>query len=60
MYIPLARGEERDALREFGEACGVLPLPEIVQIAGSTARNLGLMGMGVGLIRSSQGKVNSS
>lgn len=31
---------------------GLLPLPEIVQIAGSTARNLGLMGIGVGLMRS--------
>jgi hypothetical protein len=30
---------------------GILPLPEIVQIAGSIARNLGLMGMGVGLMR---------
>jgi hypothetical protein len=39
---------------------GILPLPEIVQIAGSTARNLGLMGMGVGLMRSSRDKVNSS
>lgn len=31
---------------------GLLPLPDIVQIAGSTVRNLGLMGMGVGLMRS--------
>jgi hypothetical protein len=37
---------------------GMLPLPEILQIAGSTARNLGLMGMGVGLMRSSQDEVN--
>jgi hypothetical protein len=30
---------------------GLLPLPEILQIAGSTVRNLGLMGMGIGLMR---------
>ncbi|NJR56576.1 MAG: hypothetical protein HC768_19730 [Acaryochloris sp. CRU_2_0] len=29
----------------------LFPLPEILQIAGSTVRNLGLMGMGVGLMR---------
>jgi hypothetical protein len=31
---------------------GLLPLPDIVQTAGSAVRNLGLMGMGVGLMRS--------
>jgi hypothetical protein len=31
---------------------GLLPLPEIVQIVGSTVRNIGLMAIGVGLIRS--------
>jgi hypothetical protein len=30
---------------------GLLPLPEIVQILGSTIRNLGLMGIGLGLLR---------
>lgn len=30
---------------------GLLPLPEVIQIAGSTVRNLGLMGMGIGLLR---------
>jgi hypothetical protein len=33
---------------------GLLLFPEIVQIAGSTARNLGLMGIGVELMRSLQ------
>lgn len=30
---------------------GLLPLPDIVQIVGSSARNFGLMGMGIGLMR---------
>lgn len=33
-------------------ALELLPLPEILQIVGSTVRNIGLMGMGVGLMRS--------
>jgi hypothetical protein len=37
---------------------GLLPLPEMMQITGSTARNLGLMGMGVGLIQSFLNKVS--
>lgn len=31
-------------------AIALLPLPEIWQIAGSTLRNIGLMGIGIGLI----------
>lgn len=32
-------------------AIGLLPLPDIVQTIGSTVRNIGLIGMGVGMIR---------
>jgi hypothetical protein len=37
---------------------GLLPLPDIVQTAGSAVRNLGLMGIGVGLMRSLGQKVS--
>ena len=35
--------------RRRGEAVGLLPLPEILQTIGSTARNAGLVGMGAAL-----------
>lgn len=41
-------------------ALSLLPLPEIVQIAGSTIRNVGLIGIGVILLFSAENRIDSA